>query len=388
MFATIVIFILILTFVILMHEFGHFLLAKKNGVTVKEFGIGIPPLACKFFTWDGTDFTLNWLPLGGFCAMEGEETVEEIPTAKTAPTKTEKEIDKSGYFNYKKTWQKFSIIIAGPLMNFLLGALAFVILFGFQGIPVAQPGRIFLESVESGSPAQEAGLLEQTQILSIESSQSGVVTVSNVDDFVAFINDHRGQLVSLTTTGLCDQAGKCQAETLQTQVYLRSLAETPAGSGALGISLSSYRNVYYPWYKHIPVSVYYGFRESFLAAKELILGLVQALRNLFSRQPNNLVVMGPVGIVSQLNRYQTFGGGWLAILQFVGILSINLGIMNLLPIPALDGGRIILIFLEKCCGRRKIAKFSNALNYFGFICIILLSIVVTGRDIIRVIQGN
>lgn len=375
MLTTIIIFILILSFVVLVHEFGHFIVAKKCGVKVKEFGIGFPPRITKLFTWQETDFTLNWLLLGGFCAMEGELSDEET-------------VDISGSFDHKKIWEKFLIIFAGPGMNFLLGALVFIIIFGTQGIPVAQKNRVFLESIEPESPAAAVGLQAQTQILTIESSQSGLVKINTIDDLSNFIATHRGELVEIRTTGACDAAGNCEEKLFVAQTYLRTLAETPTGSGSLGITMSQYRTVFYPWYQQIPYSIQAGFKQSFQSAKELILGLAKGLTSLFMRQKSDLVVMGPVGIVSQLDRYQTFSAGWLIMLQFVGILSLNLGIMNLLPLPALDGGRIILLFLEKIFGRHKIAKFAGALNYFGFIFLILLTLLVTGQDILRLFQGG
>ena len=385
MLTTIIIFILILSFVVLVHEFGHFIFAKKCGVKVKEFGIGFPPRITKLFTWQGTDFTLNWLILGGFCSMEGELSGEE--TAATSETAKDKN-ELSGSFDQKKSWQKFLIVFAGPGMNFILGALAFIIIFSTQGIPVAQKDRVFLESIEPDSPAATVGLQAQTQILTVESSQSGLIKIVSTDELADFITSHRGELIEITTSGLCDEVGVCAPETFSTQVYLRTLAQTPANSGSLGITMSQYRTVFYPWYKQIPLSVRAGFNQSFQSAQELISGLFQGLSSLFHRQKSNLVVMGPVGIVSQLDRYQTFQAGWLVILQFIGILSINLGVMNLLPLPALDGGRIILIFLEKIFGRAKIARLEKTLNYFGFLFLLLLTLLVTGQDIFRIFQGG
>ncbi len=415
MLATIVIFILILCFVVLVHELGHFFFAKLFKVDVKEFGIGFPPRLCKLFHWRGTDFTLNLIPLGGFCAMEGElsgveesKPVDQVTTAATTDstaisTKSEKinpeKIDRapkaradkknfSGYFDHKKPWQKFLIIFAGPAANFILGALLFIIVFGVQGIPVFQQDKVFLESTEIGSPAAEAGLPINSQILTLTSSQEANITVTNINQVTDFISRHQGEMIALTTKSACDNTGYCSGQISETQVYVRSAAETPTGSGNLGIALSQYRTAFYPWYKQIALSIYYGFQESIQAVVELIQGLFIALTGLFQHQTNNVTVMGPVGIVSQLDYYHTFSGGFLVIIQFMAILSINLGVMNLLPLPALDGGRIILIFLEKLFGRRKIAKLEVGLNYFGLIFLLLLTVVITGQDIIRVIQGQ
>ncbi|MDO5561866.1 MAG: M50 family metallopeptidase [bacterium] len=394
---TIIIFLLILSLVVLIHELGHFLLAKKFGVWVKEFGIGFPPRLSKLFTWQDTDFTLNWIPLGGFCAMDGEledlAAVEEEqkPSAKaeksTLPTQALKKITpaaKAKKFDYKKPWQKFFIIAAGPLMNLLLGAVIFMIVFSVEGIPEKQKEAVYIEEVAN----EQTQLQAQTRILTLESSSSGIIQATSNQTVIDFVQTHRGELVEITTSGSCTTSGECNDELLKAQVYVRTAEETPPGEGALGITLSEYRVIFYPWYKQIPLSVVAGFAESWRSAKDLLIGLGQALGDLIIGKESEVVMMGPVGIVSQLNRQQTFRHGWLVILQFIGILSINVGVMNLLPIPALDGGRIILIFLEKFFGREKIAKFEIGLNYFGFIFLIVLTILVTGQDIWRVFQGG
>lgn len=384
---TIIIFLFILSFVVLIHEFGHFIIAKKFGVRVHEFGIGFPPRLCKLFTWKETDFTLNLLPLGGFVAMDGEISDESMANDQDK-TATEKHL-LAGRFDRKKPWQKFLVILAGPIANFLLGALVFVILFGVEGIPVKQTGRVFIEYVEENSPAEAAQLQAQTEILTFESSQSGLVEINDTQTLIDLIAASAGTTVQLTTSGLCDDAGACQEISVPYTVALRLAADTPAGSGILGVSLSEYRTVFYPWYQQIFLSIYHGFTESLWSAGQLLSGLGQALGNLFSGQKSNLVVMGPVGIVSQLQQQHTFEDGFLAVLQFIGILSINLGVMNLLPIPALDGGRLVLIVLEKFIGRRKIAKVEIGLNYFGFIFLILLTIIITSKDIWRIFtQGG
>lgn len=398
---TVIIFLLILSFVVLVHELGHFLLAKKFGVWVKEFGIGFPPRISKLFTWQNTDFTLNWIPLGGFCAMDGElenpAVEEQKPPEKAekpaknllAPAlKKSSAAEKAKKFDYKKPWQKFFIIVAGPMMNLLLGTIIFIIVFSVEGVPEKQSGAVYIEGIAHDSAAAQTQLQAQTRILTLESSTSGLIQAIDNQTVIDFVETHRGELVEIITSGPCASNGECSPELIKAQVYIRTAEETPLGEGALGVILSEYRIVFYPWYKQIPLSVAAGFIESWYSTKDLLIGLGQALGDLIIGEESEMVMMGPVGIVSQLDRHQTFQHGWLAILQFIGILSINIGVINLLPIPALDGGRIILIILEKCFGREKIARFEVGLNYFGFIFLITLTILVTSQDIWRIFQGG
>lgn len=379
---TIIIFLLILSFVVIIHELGHFYWAKKFGVKVNEFGLGFPPRLCQLFVWQETPFTLNLIPLGGFVSLEGEtETQENLdlqtPNNQTKPTFR---------FNQKKPKEKFFIILAGPLANFLLGALAFIFLFSFEGVPMIEKDRIFIDGVAPNSPAAIAGVVARTQVLTLGLSEEALIPIYNSQTLIDFVEQNQGKTVFLRTSGLCDDFGQCQESVFTYQLPLRTKEQTPAGEGILGVALTDTSLTFYPWYKHLPLSIYHGFKQSIWSAKQLLLGLGQGLANLFFGQKSNLVLMGPVGIVDQLHKTRTFSQGFSAVLYFIGILSINLGIINLLPLPALDGGRLVLIILEKFFGQKKISRFENQLNYFGFFFLIFLTILITGQDIWRLLH--
>ncbi len=414
MLLTIILFILILSLVVLIHELGHFLTAKKFGVKVTEFGIGFPPRICKIFTWQGTDFTLNWLPLGGFCAMEGEASQEEeiekttkkttkkedikaaenetINVVKSTKKKTiaQKNTDKSGLFEVKTTWQKILIILAGPVFNFILGALAFVIIFAIQGIPSHEPTQVIITHVQSDSPADLADLTPDLQIYSLTNSagsQSSQIT--KAQEVVDFVQNNQGQEIILQTLPMtCQNPIDCPADLQNHTIILNHLSESNPQTGALGITMSEYGVKFYPWYQHLPLSIYHGFIQSFQAITELLSGLISAIQSLFLDQESQIAVMGPVGIVTQLEETQLFQNGIIATIQFIGILSLNLGVINLLPLPALDGGTIILLLIEKFLGKAKVGPVRNFLNYFGLIALILLSIIITGQDIWRIFSQN
>lgn len=379
-FFTLIIFLLILSVIVVVHEFGHFIFARKFGVKVKEFGIGFPPRLIKLGRWWQTNFVLNLIPLGGYVNMAGENGINEHEGHQSATKKNYQ-------FYQKKPWQRFIIIFAGPGVNFILSAIIFMWVYSYLGIPQKVENSVFIDGIEENSPAAQAKLSENTKIIALINQAGEKLLASNRDEVAAFIARHQGQNITIVTTGPC-QAGLCESKEYPHFAYVRTDDEKPKNAGALGVALSEFQLFFYPWYQQIPLSVYHGSKQSIWMAQEMLGGLAQGLASLFKQEKSDLVMMGPVGIVSELNKQKTFQEGFLAIIQFAGLLSLNLGVINLLPIPALDGGRLILIIIEKFIGRKKVSKVESGLNYLGFMFIIALSVLVTGQDIWRIFKGG
>jgi regulator of sigma E protease len=183
----------------------------------------------------------------------------------------------------------------------------------------------------------------------------------------------------------CEPALPCVPVVLDQDlpVYLRTPEQTPPGEGALGIAFQEYDFVFYPWYQQIIFGIGKGFAQSFEMIVLILDSLGQLVLRLFTDQKTAtaLDVVGPVGMVNQIQKQGLFEGSPLNIIQFAAILSVNLGIMNLLPFPALDGGKLVLIGASKLFGRRKIAKIEGYLELIGFALLILLMLIVTTRDV-------
>lgn len=377
MLLTIVIFFLVLSVLVIIHELGHFLVARHFKVGVKEFGIGFPPRLAKLFRWKDTDFFLNLIPLGGYVSMEGE--LEPPESLKGEVTQLS-----SALFYKKPAWERFWIILAGPVINIVAAMIIFMVVYSILGIPTVVPDTLYLDSVAPNSPAAAANLPAGTQILSLTAENGYSLQPINTSQFLDFTREHAGEWVVFNLSGPC-AGGKCE-ETIGTYpVQLRTIDELKAGEGIVGIYITTAQNIHYPWYKQLPLSIYYGCRQSYYLGKDMLINLGSALKGLFKPPTQNEVtVVGPIGLIMALDQQKTFSEGFMAILQFAGLLSLNLGIINLLPIPALDGGRIVLILLERVIPRPHIAKAEIWANVVGMALLIILMLLVTTRDVWRI----
>jgi regulator of sigma E protease len=355
----IVLFILILSFLVIIHELGHFFAAKWAGVKVEEFGLGYPPKAAVLFRWLDTDFSLNWIPFGGFVRMAGEE--QHSATGK-----------KAGEFVSAPRWKRLIIILAGASVNFIFGVLAFTILFSFMGIPTPlESARI--AAVAESSPAALAQLPKNGET---------VVKISSPAELVAFVSSHRGETITLGTTGQCDGVN-CQEQFQEYSVYIRTVEETPVGEGALGVVFEQAIFVQYPLWQMPIKSTEYGVKQSLFLVDQILVALRQLVVDVFTRGSVPTDLAGPVGIVHQAQQSGIFSQGWLMIVSFMGVLSINLAIMNVLPIPPLDGGRAVFILLELILSKVQLAKLEHYINYGGYVALLGLIIMVTIRDVLR-----
>lgn len=368
------IILLVLSFLVIIHELGHYVVARRMKIKVEEFGLGYPPRAKKLFTRWGTIFSLNWIPFGGFVRMDGEDL---HPQAATKETSAQVE----GPFYTKSVPARLAVILAGATVNLIFGMIAFSVVFSWWGIP----GGAQINAIVPDSPAAAAGIRAGDVIVGLQNHDQ-FYEVRNANQLFAVIAQNYGQPVTVMTQAACGQV-LCSGPVTDYQTHLRPADEVSNDVPALGVEPVNFSQ-FYPWYEMPFRSAAYGITEA-LALGYLI---VQALFTMVSNLVTQLVVpqevMGPVGIVHEASRNDLFSQGPLAVLLFAGLISINLAVMNVLPIPALDGGRAVFILLEKMIGKRRISKVEYYANYGGYAALLALIFLITARDIFRIIQGG
>ncbi len=354
MILTIIEFVIALGVMIVLHEMGHLLVAKLMRIDVEEFGIGFPPRIARLFTWGGTEFTLNWIPLGGFVRPKGEND-PNVPGGLAAAN----------------PWKRLAVLLGGSTVNIITGILLFSLLFTALGAP--DTSKVQIMSVVEDTPAAQAGLKAGDQVTAVNG-----VPVNSVEDLSAAIKSQVGNEVTLTVL----RGG----QTLELRATPR--VNPPEGQGALGISLGN-PTVPVPWVQTLPAAL----QVTWAQVDALISLPGQLIRGQVSSDEARPV--GPVGMfnIYEQNREldlenaaQTPGSPIALVLNRLALLatiSVALGITNLLPIPALDGGRILFILPEILFRRRIPPQYENLVHLVGFALLILLMILITRQDIIN-----
>lgn len=351
MLGSILIFILVLSILVLVHELGHFLVAKKFGILVEEFGFGLPP---KIFgkKIKDTIYSINLLPFGGFVRLHGELTEDNV----TKPGRA--------FLNKRKS-VKIAVIVAGVIMNFILAIVAFAIVYSFTGIP-RDTKEVKILDIATGSPAQIGQILVGDKVLAVDG-----VKVTSVDEFISKIEGKKGKKVTLQ---LQDR-----------KVTLTPRVNPPEGEGSLGVTITNTEIYFVPIWQRPFLGIYYGFKESLFWSKNVILGLFSIFTSLFKGQvPQD--ISGPVGVFAVTS--EVAKEGILSLLNLLGIISVNLAIINILPFPALDGGRLLFIFIEKVIGRKIIPKVEAVIHTIGMIILLGLILAITIHDIRRLILAG
>lgn len=378
---SIIIFLIILSALIIVHELGHFFVAKYFGIRVDEFGLGYPPRAAKLFSWKGSDFTLNWLPFGGFVKIFGENP-DEPPLTKSSDIPSEhgqtslNEVHSSSdSFQTKNRGIQAAVLVAGVFCNFLFAWL--LISIGFiTGIPSPAGVSIPLENprtvitlVMPSSPASLGGLKTGDAILAL-SRGNDVLKTENADSNLdpAVVSEFIAQSVEPITFEI--ERGDVISEKVVTPAT-NIIADRPA----IGISMEIIGIV------HLPVhqAIWQGLKTT----ASLTLYTAKAIAALISQavvgKADLAAVTGPVGIVGMVGDMRELGLSYL--ITFTALLSINLSIINLLPFPALDGGRLLFVGIESATRRTIPPRFFNAINAAGFALLVFLMILITIRDV-------
>ena len=421
MISAIITLAIVLGLVIFVHELGHFVSAKRLGVKVDEFGFGFPPrlfgfqrfsgqklekLAEKekieptlsddiangteviketisdkiqgkdqvrimkkwhFFLGNrspresenlkgGTVYSINWLPLGGFVKIKGEQ----------GDKKEEKDS-----FTHKKIWQRSLILSSGVLMNVVLAAVLLSIGF-YIGLPSVvsedieitkvRELKIQVVSLSSGSPAETAGIKVGDVIRSINDQQ-----FTTAEEVQEYNKERLGQTVQVTI-----QRGQ---ETMAKEITLSEVDES--GVGKMGVGLVQTGLVSYPWYQ----AIWEGAKAAFYLTWQILAAFYELIKNLIVAQTVPADIAGPIGIAVLTSQVSQMG--LIYLLQFTALLSINLAILNFIPFPALDGGRVLFLLVEKIRGKALNQKIESTIHTVGFFILIALIIVVSVKDVSR-----
>ena len=360
-----IVFVIVLSFLVIIHELGHFITAKWSGMKVEEFGLGYPPKAKTLFTDKaGTEYTINWLPFGGFVRLYGEDGVAD-----------KKIKGKSAFFD-KPILQRLIVVLAGATVNFLFGVLAFGAIYSYVGIPT-EFDYIQVDGVSENSPAAEAGLGEGDKIVGYR-VEDELVEVSDVSEFIELISEYRGKTVALVLREV----------EYPIEVYVRTEEEIPEGQGSMGVVISNFGYVHYPVWQMPFRGMVVGTESAIEFGKLLVVALYDMGKDVVTMGKVPDEVAGPVGIVHAVQREGILEDGLLAIINFAAILSINLAIVNVLPFPALDGGRAMFLVVELVRGKRLEPKIERWFNTIGFLLLITLIVLVSIRDVGRVLQDE
>jgi len=346
--ATVGIFVGILVGLILAHEFGHFITAKAFRVEVKEFGVGFPPRIYGK-KWGETVYSLNAVPLGGFTKLAGEED-PDAPRSLAA----------------KPVGIRLLVLSAGSLMNFLTPLALFTIAFMVPHNTVV--GRVMVDEVALNSPAAVAGIENEDTILEINDKP-----INNTGDLQRYIQLNLGDEIKMTV--------KHSDSTLE-DLRLTPRWQPPAGEGAIGVAVRTIDATVVrqsePAWRAVPLS-------ASTCVETLVLFKNGILSMLTGATP--VEVVGPVGIAEMTG--EVARAGLSPLLEFAAFLSINLGLINIFPLPALDGGRIAFVLMEKARGGKRIPpKTEGLVHLIGFAVLIGVLIAVTYNDIARIMSGG
>ncbi|MFA6135937.1 MAG: RIP metalloprotease RseP [Candidatus Paceibacterota bacterium] len=385
MIVDIIIFIAVLAVLVLVHEFGHYLVAKKSGMYVEEFGFGFPP---RLFSWKKgeTVWSINAIPLGGFVKIAGEDnetadSTERIADSKNNSSETDISIEEreikittqgeiyekdifieekffpnkeeslqGRFFHQKPFWKKTLVLMAGVIMNFIFGWILLAIVFSF-GVEKS----LLVLNVASNSPAEKSGVISGDKILDF----------SDVESFVSFVSQNKGKEI----TFFIERGGD------KKEIKVIPRIEVPAGQGATGVELGVAGIGKMPFFQ----AIWESLKSAAGMFVFIYVMLFKLIASIFSGGDLFSQVSGPIGIFKVTS--QAASWGILSLLNLVALISINLAAINIFPFPALDGGRLVMLTAEKIKGKPISASFQQIVNGIGFALLILLIIFISIQDI-------
>lgn len=377
MILTIIIFILTLLVLVVIHELGHFLLAKKFNIKVLEFGFGIPPRAWGKKIGE-TLVSINWLPFGGFVRLLGEDEVDKAI------------LENKRSFAAQTVSKRIAVVVAGVFMNLALAWILFYIFLGaqnfktsfpllldheFVGVTQTQESIVLVRSIAKDSPAEKADLAPGYSIISVDKQ-----LIKDTEDLSSKIKERSGKEVEILI--------KDQSTGEQKQISLTPRENPPSGEGPIGVSLANLK----------VANVEYGGALAKVLAGPIHSWNLTAYSgkifgNLLARsfeekniEPVSQTVSGPVGITSVVNTILTqTKNPVLEYLDFVALLSLNLAVLNIFPFPALDGGRLLFLLIEAVTRKRVKAEVEKWIHTVGMVILLTLMILVTFSDIRKIL---
>lgn len=346
---TIILFIIVLLVTVLVHEWGHYITAKKSGMLVEEFGFGIPPRLWSFKKGE-TKYSINALPFGGFVKIAGENGLEE-----GAP------IDRQ--FESKPWYQQALVLVAGVVCNILLAIILFTISYSIGSPSISENGTPTVLHVTKDSPVDKAGIKIGDQILNIKKYGKDIGSIdttsikkaisSSTDPLeITFLQNKKEQTVSISP-------------------------ESKGGVTALGISVEKV----IVQKDSLPKAFIKGVKQTINVTESIFQTVGSLLSKLFTKEKQEGSLIGPIGLATEIKNASSIGFGYL--LAFTAMISVNLAVLNILPFPALDGGRLLIVLLERITRKKFSKKVVGIIHAVGFLTLIGLMIFLSVGDIGR-----
>lgn len=329
---TIIYAIIIFCILIFVHELGHFIVAKACGVKVNEFSIGMGPAFFKRQKGE-TLYALRIFPIGGFCAMEGED----------------EDSDDERAFNNKPEWQRACVLAAGAFMNLLTAVVLLIIIAFWSGQPTTT-----VDKVLEDSPAYTAGIEQGDKIVSINGKD-----VNEWNDVIEIIGPSKDDKAEISVL----------RDGTEVNIISQLVYDEEAGRNKVGISPTSEHN--------LGASIVTGVKNT----GNMTVMMYDILKKLITGEVSAKELSGPVGIVYAVN--DSAKAGIIYVVYLSALLSLNLAVMNLLPFPALDGGRLLFLLIRKITGRRVTDEMEGRIHFIGIMLLMLLMVYVTWNDIVR-----
>lgn len=363
----IIIFIIILLVLVVSHEFGHFIIAKKSGIRVDEFSFGFPP---KLFgkKIGETSYNFNLLPLGGYVKIFGENGDED---SMNSPESSRSFVNKPKYI-------QAAVLFGGVAMNFLVAWILLSVGF-LSGLPssvgtepsgsVINNQALTITGVSKNSPAEISGLKVGDKILSLETDIDKLEN-PNIDNLREFIKNHNNESIKVSYV-----RGQVEEETIVTPIINLKDGSNPA----IGISMDMIGKLKLPFHK----AIWEGLKLTYSITIATFVGFYNLIAGAISGHGDISAVTGPIGIVNVVGDAAEFG--FIYLLSFTALISINLAVINLIPFPALDGGRLLFLLIEKIKGSRIKPKIANTVNVVGFGLLMLLMVFITYHDITKLL---
>ncbi len=344
---TLIYFVLVLGIIVLIHEFGHFFFAKRAGIYVYEFSIGMGP---RIFKWtrkgDETEYSIRLIPIGGFVQMAGEE-IEDDP-----------DVPKEKKFSVKTFGQKFMTVIAGIMNNFLLALFLLFLYALFNGAP---QNKAIIGEISKDSAAATSSLKEGDRVLTVNGKKA-----DTYDIFALELQVHAGKEIIMEV----DRNGEVQ------KVKMKAKKVKENGNEVYRYGFKINDEVKTGFF----VSISYAFSKFFSLIHQMGLTLYYLVTGSLGLKSFS----GPIGIYNIVG--EASSSGFWSLVSLTALLSVNVGFINLLPLPAFDGGRLLFIIIEKISGRKVDPKLENTIHSIGFFLLMALMLLITYNDIIRLIK--
>lgn len=378
--------IIILSVLVLIHELGHFLMARKFGIKVEEFGFGFPPRAFGIKRGE-TLYSINWLPIGGFVKLYGEDEAGGGQVGKMTKLPT-KDLERA-FFTHP-AWQRAIVIFAGVAMNIFLAAIIFYAMFGLSGFKTQVPllggyhffgvnetvlQGVAIGTVQNNSPAQKSGIQPNSNVISVNNQ-----SISDSQEFIHAIDAQKGKPVTIKLRNLDTQAVYSVTATPR--------VKTEKNQGALGVTIGDLPMKIALLSYDTPIQKLTSgvtFTVNMVAyTVDTFIALIAQAFQTHSIAPISNNVAGPIGIgkvVGSVTQIPNVVDKTIFLLFIAGIISVSLAIMNVLPIPALDGGRLFFILVEMVTGKKLNPELEGLIHTIGFFVLILLIVVITIHDI-------